>query len=103
MYIEYYGLKTMPFQLTPDCQFFFESQQHERAIAHLIYGLTQEEGFIVITGEIGAGKTKQLLPSLSWIPVITAPVISHLRCRIPRLKQLCRQKFGNRCTVDWLS
>jgi general secretion pathway protein A len=47
----------MPFQLTPDCQFFFESHEHKRALAHLAYGLAQEEGFIVITGEIGAGKT----------------------------------------------
>ena len=57
MYAEFYGLRAMPFQLTPDCQFFFESQEHKRAFAHLVYGLAQEEGFIVITGEIGAGKT----------------------------------------------
>ena len=57
MYAEYYHLSAMPFQLTPDCQFLFESQEHKRAISHLIYGLNQEEGFIVITGEIGAGKT----------------------------------------------
>jgi general secretion pathway protein A len=57
MYAEYYKLKAMPFQLTPDCQFFFDSHEHKRALAHLAYGLAQEEGFIVITGEIGAGKT----------------------------------------------
>lgn len=57
MYTEYYHLKTMPFQLTPDCAFFFESKEHSRAFSHLVYGLAQEEGFIVITGEIGAGKT----------------------------------------------
>src|SRR5260370_15455545 len=57
MYAEYYNLKAMPFQLTPDSNFFFESEEHKRAFAHLVYGLAQEEGFIVITGEIGAGKT----------------------------------------------
>jgi len=57
MYADFYNLTAMPFQLTPDCQFFFESQEHKRAFAHLVYGLAQEEGFIVITGEIGAGKT----------------------------------------------
>src|SRR5438105_7802865 len=57
MYLEYYKLQAMPFQLTPDTQFFFDSREHKRAIAHLLYGLSQEEGFIVITGEIGAGKT----------------------------------------------
>ena len=57
MYAEFYHLKAMPFQLTPDCQFFFDSQEHKRAFANLVYGLAQEEGFIIITGEIGAGKT----------------------------------------------
>src|SRR5262249_45500128 len=57
MFAEYYNLKAMPFQLTPDRQFFFDSDEHKRAFAHLSYGLAQEGGFIVITGEIGAGKT----------------------------------------------
>lgn len=57
MYAEYFKFKSMPFQLTPDSQFFFESREHHRAVSHLIYGLAQEEGFVVITGEIGAGKT----------------------------------------------
>jgi len=57
MYKEYYNLAAMPFQLTPDRQFFYASREHNRALSHLVYGLAQEEGFIVITGEIGAGKT----------------------------------------------
>ena len=57
MYAEYFKFNAMPFQLTPDSQFFFESREHHRAVSHLVYGLAQEEGFVVITGEIGAGKT----------------------------------------------
>ena len=57
MYAQHYGFSGMPFQLTPDHRFFFGSSVHDRAIAHLIYGLAQEEGFIVVTGEVGAGKT----------------------------------------------
>ena len=57
MYERYYKLTGIPFQLTPDRRFFFSSSGHARAIAHLVYGLSQEEGFIVITGEVGAGKT----------------------------------------------
>lgn len=57
MYAQHYGFSGMPFQLTPDHRFFFGSSVHNRAIAHLIYGLAQEEGFIVVTGEVGAGKT----------------------------------------------
>ncbi len=57
MYESFYNLTAMPFQLTPDSRFFFGSKGHSRAIAHLNYGLAQGEGFIVITGEVGAGKT----------------------------------------------
>ncbi|CAH1906387.1 ATPase [Candidatus Nitrotoga sp. HW29] len=57
MYESYYGLSAKPFQLNPDPQFFFGSRGHKRAMAYLEYGLSQGEGFIVITGEVGAGKT----------------------------------------------
>ena len=57
MYEKFYRLTGIPFQLTPDSRFFFGSAGHNRAISHLVYGLAQEEGFIVITGEVGAGKT----------------------------------------------
>lgn len=57
MYEQYYGFSAKPFQLRPDPNFFFGSKGHKRAAAYLEYGLSQGEGFIVITGEIGAGKT----------------------------------------------
>ncbi len=57
MYESFYGLSGSPFQLTPDSRFFFNSQVHGRAIAHLTFGLSQGEGFVVVTGEVGAGKT----------------------------------------------
>lgn len=57
MYEKFYHLTGIPFLLTPDRRFFFGSSGHSRAIAHLVYGLSQEEGFVVITGEVGAGKT----------------------------------------------
>lgn len=57
MYEKFYRFNTVPFRLTPDSRFFFGSSGHSRAIAHLVYGLAQQEGFIVITGEVGAGKT----------------------------------------------
>ena len=57
MYDTFFHLTGIPFQLTPDSRFFFGSAGHSRAISHLVYGLSQEEGFIVITGEVGAGKT----------------------------------------------
>jgi general secretion pathway protein A len=57
MYDEHYGLTGRPFQLTPDPRFWFESGTHRKAMAYLGYGLAQGEGFIVMTGDIGAGKT----------------------------------------------
>ena len=57
MYIDHFGLTSPPFRLTPDARFYFESRTHKRAMAYLRFGLTQGEGFIVITGDIGDGKT----------------------------------------------
>ncbi|GAC1420342.1 MAG: hypothetical protein NVSMB69_20040 [Novosphingobium sp.] len=57
MYDEFYGLSGRPFQLAPDPAFYFESVTHRKALSYLSYGLAQGEGFIVITGEIGAGKS----------------------------------------------
>lgn len=57
MYTEFFKLKGRPFQLSPDPRFFFEARSHKKALAYLNYGISQCEGFIVITGDIGAGKT----------------------------------------------
>lgn len=57
MYEEHFGLSERPFQLTPDPRYWFDSATHKKAMAYLGYGLAQGEGFIVITGDIGAGKT----------------------------------------------
>jgi putative secretion ATPase (PEP-CTERM system associated) len=57
MYEAYYHFQAKPFQLSPDPRFFYSSRGHRRAMAYLVYGAHQGEGFIVITGEIGAGKT----------------------------------------------
>src|SRR5918994_6855078 len=57
MYTDYYGLSDRPFQLTPDARYWYESRTHKKAMSYLGYGLAQGEGFIVITGEVGAGKS----------------------------------------------
>ena len=57
MFNEFYGLTGKPFQLTPDPEFYFRSVTHRKALSYLGYGLAQGEGFIVITGEIGSGKS----------------------------------------------
>ncbi len=57
MYKEFYGFYEEPFSITSDPDFFFPSQRHEEAFSHLVYGIQQRKGILVITGEIGPGKT----------------------------------------------
>ena len=79
MYEAFYGLTSKPFQLNPDPSFYFASKQHRRAKAYLEYGVQRNEGFIVITGEIGAGKTtivRGLLDSLDPNKVVAANLVS---------------------------
>lgn len=57
MYEEHFGLDRKPFQLSPDARFFFPSGEHQRALSFLQYGISQGDGFIVITGNVGTGKT----------------------------------------------
>lgn len=57
MYTQHFGLSGKPFRLSPDASFFFPSKEHNRALAFLDYGIEQADGFIVITGDVGTGKT----------------------------------------------
>ena len=79
MFTDFYKLKALPFQLTPDHRFFFSSSVHSSAMAHLTYGLSQGEGFIIITGDIGAGKTTlvgHLLSTLDKEQFVAAKVVT---------------------------
>lgn len=79
MYTQFYKLVAQPFQLTPDHRFFFGSSVHNQAMAHLTYGLSQGEGFIIITGEVGAGKTTlvgHLFSTLDSKKFIAAKVVT---------------------------
>ena len=79
MYEAFYELNSKPFQLNPDPSFYFGSKQHRRAKAYLEYGVQRNEGFIVITGEVGAGKTtivRGLLESLDADAVVAANLVS---------------------------
>jgi len=79
MYETYYGFKEKPFQLSPDPRFFFASSHHQRALSYLQYGLDQGEGFIVITGPIGTGKTtiaRNLLNNLGDENIVAAQLVT---------------------------
>ena len=75
----YYGLSGRPFSLSPDPAFFFASKVHKRALAYLEYGVNHAEGFIVVTGEVGAGKTtlvRKLFSGLDPAKVVGAQLVS---------------------------
>lgn len=79
MYLDYYGFTAHPFLMTPDARLFFASSVHARAHAHLVYGLAQREGFVIITGEVGAGKTtlvERLCAELDPMSFIVARIMT---------------------------
>ncbi len=92
MYEAFYGLSRKPFQLNPDPQFYFSSKPHRRARSYLVYGVMRGEGFIVITGEVGAGKTtivRDLLDSLDTNSVVAAHLVSTQLGAEDALKLVC--------------
>lgn len=96
MYTDYYGLSAQPFQLTPDARFYFESGTHKKAMAYLGYGLAQGEGFIVVTGEIGSGKTtlvRHLLDAIDPARVKAAHIVS-TQVESEELLRLVASSFG---------
>jgi putative secretion ATPase (PEP-CTERM system associated) len=79
MYESYYGFTERPFQLSPDPRFFFATSHHQRALSYLQYGLDQGEGFIVITGPIGTGKTtiaRNLLANIADENIVAAQLVT---------------------------
>ncbi len=79
MYESFFGLSGAPFLLNPDPSFYFDSKGHSSALAYLKFGLYQAEGFIVITGDIGAGKTtlvRTLLADIDTEKVVAAQLVS---------------------------
>lgn len=96
MYDQFYGLQGRPFQLTPDPHFYFESATHRKALSYLGYGLAQGEGFIVITGDIGAGKTTLVGHLMNTIDPsrLTAVKIVSTQVEGDDMLRLAAQSFG---------
>lgn len=96
MYDQYYGFKGRPFQLTPDPHFYYESATHRKALSYLGYGMAQGEGFIVITGDIGAGKTTLVAHIMATIDParLTAVKIVSTQVEGDDLLRLVAQQFG---------
>jgi general secretion pathway protein A len=68
MYLQYFGLAEAPFSIAPDPRYLYLSQRHQEALAHLLYGVNGDGGFVLLTGEVGAGKTTVCRCLLQQIP-----------------------------------
>ena len=96
MYDTFYKLRGRPFQLSPDPRFFFKSASHKRALAYLLYGVRQGEGFVVITGDVGTGKTtlaQALFRSIQQERVVAAQIVS-TQIQEDDLLRLVASSFG---------
>ena len=96
MYLNFYGFREKPFNLTPDPRFVFLSKTHKEAFAHLLYGINNRVGFIALTGEVGSGKTTvlrtllgQLNPDHHRTALILNPCLT-----VPELLQNINREFG---------
>jgi general secretion pathway protein A len=96
MYDQYYGFSGRPFQLTPDPHYYFESLTHRKALSYLGYGLAQGEGFIVITGEVGAGKSTLVSHLMQTIDKarLTAATIVTSQLDGNDMVQMAAESFG---------
>ncbi|HEY0959388.1 MAG TPA: XrtA/PEP-CTERM system-associated ATPase [Novosphingobium sp.] len=96
MFDQFYGLTGKPFQLTPDPAFYFESATHRKALSYLGYGLAQGEGFIVITGEVGAGKSTLVAHLMATIDpaLLTAAQVVTSKLGGEELVHVVAQSFG---------
>jgi general secretion pathway protein A len=100
MYKAFFGFAENPFNMSPDPSFLFRSAQHEEALANLIYGVQSRKGFVVLTGEVGTGKTTMLecLRDFLSSQQITYASLFNSRLTVEQFFEMIAYDFGLRCT-----
>ncbi len=95
MYASFFGLSKEPFSIAPDPRFLFMSDMHREALAHLLYGVSGGGGFVLLTGEIGAGKTTVCRAFLDQVPALcTVAYIFNPKLTVIELLQTICEEFG---------
>ncbi|MBE0596578.1 MAG: AAA family ATPase [Desulfuromonadales bacterium] len=99
MYLKFFGLKTKPFELVPNPAFLYPSRGHQGVLDHLEYGFQARAGFILLTGEIGSGKTTLVREMLRRIgPQTDLAIIFNTRVTTGQLLAMINEEFGLPCT-----
>jgi general secretion pathway protein A len=107
MYEQHYGFREAPFQLTPDPRFLYLTRSHRDALAYLTYGIKERKGILVLTGEVGVGKTLTVRALLAALPEnVATAVVMNARLNFKQLLYLALLDFGvtplRRTKVDLL-
>ena len=102
MYERFFGLREQPFSLTPDPRFLWLSETHQEGLATLVYGITRRKGFLLLTGEVGTGKTTLLRAALGQIPpqTDTALILNTVGLTPIDLLKLIAAEFGIQHQLD---
>ncbi|MDC7707932.1 ExeA family protein [Vogesella indigofera] len=112
MYTSHYGLADSPFSIAPDPRYLFMSQQHREALAHLMYSIRGEGGFVLLTGEVGAGKTTLCRCFLEQLPAhCDVAFVINPKLTVPELlATLCEElqitlpaEHGNKACIDLIN
>lgn len=109
MYLSYFGLNEKPFSISPNPHYLFLSERHKEALAHLTYGLGEDGGFVLLTGEVGTGKTTitrsmlEQLPENTQVAMIHNPALSELELLASICDELNISYDANNATLKSLT
>src|SRR6202451_4565487 len=99
MYKEFYGLRANPFNVNPDPRFLYLTRHTEEALACLTYGIQSRKGFVLLTGEVGTGKTTLINKLMEWLRLqqVATAFIFNSRMDVPQLLDFMMADFGIPC------